>query len=225
MTIASRPRSHAEFTAPFDKGDFAELSLEELVIAETPNAAMLHWRQPGDAAAHSLPTLRAFSLGPSGRPCSVTTNRYANCSPRDSLRPLHARQIRSPGPLSRVRCVSRAGDIFGNRRERIIPSRSTSCSRGRNTQKWCSSQCDRYMPGSASALQANRRCDAATAARLATTAIDPYKPAPITSFCWPAPHLSQPPWVSLGAVQLWTRVSGASIRFGLAAPLAVGKIQ
>jgi hypothetical protein len=50
MTIPSRPRSREELTGPFDKGDIAELSLEELVIAETPNAAMLHWRQTGDAA-------------------------------------------------------------------------------------------------------------------------------------------------------------------------------
>jgi hypothetical protein len=67
MTIASRPRSHAEFTAPFDTGDIAELSLEELVIAETPNAAMLRWRQTGDAAAFAAAITGFFiaAFGPS----------------------------------------------------------------------------------------------------------------------------------------------------------------
>ena len=35
---------------------------------------------------HSRPTLQAFSLRPSGRRCSVTTNRYANCSPGGSTK-------------------------------------------------------------------------------------------------------------------------------------------
>jgi SAM dependent carboxyl methyltransferase len=67
MTIPSRPRSGAEFTAPFDKGDVAELSLEEMVIAETPNAAMLHWRQTGDAAAFAADITGFFiaAFGPS----------------------------------------------------------------------------------------------------------------------------------------------------------------
>jgi hypothetical protein len=67
MTIPSRPRSGAEFTAPFDKGDVAELSLEEMVIAETPNAAMLHWRQTRDAAAFAADITGFFiaAFGPS----------------------------------------------------------------------------------------------------------------------------------------------------------------
>jgi hypothetical protein len=65
MTIASRPRSHAEFTAPFDKGDIAELSLEELVISETPNAAMLRWRQTGDAVAFAA-DITGFFIGAFG---------------------------------------------------------------------------------------------------------------------------------------------------------------
>jgi hypothetical protein len=65
MTIASRPRSRAEFTAPFDKGDLAELSLEELVIAETPNAAMLRWRQTGDVAAFAS-DITGFFIGAFG---------------------------------------------------------------------------------------------------------------------------------------------------------------
>ena len=51
MTIPSRPRSREELTAPFDTGNITGLTLEELVIAETPNAAMLRWPQTGDAAA------------------------------------------------------------------------------------------------------------------------------------------------------------------------------
>ena len=67
MTIPSRPRSREELTGPFDKGDIAELSLEELVIAETPNAAMLHWRQTGDAAAFASDITGFFiaAFGPS----------------------------------------------------------------------------------------------------------------------------------------------------------------
>jgi hypothetical protein len=67
MTIPSRPRSREEFTAPFDKGEIAELLLEELVIAETPNAAMLRWRQTGDAAAFAADITGFFiaAFGPS----------------------------------------------------------------------------------------------------------------------------------------------------------------
>ena len=67
MTIASRPRSREEFTAPFERADIAELSLEELVIAETPNAAMLRWRQTGDAAAFASDITGFFiaAFGPS----------------------------------------------------------------------------------------------------------------------------------------------------------------
>lgn len=67
MTIPSRPRSREEFRAPFDKGEVEELSLEELVIAETPNAAMLRWRQTGDAAAFASDITGFFiaAFGPS----------------------------------------------------------------------------------------------------------------------------------------------------------------
>jgi salicylate 1-O-methyltransferase len=67
MTIPSRPRSREEFTAPFDTGDIIELSLKELVIAETPNAAMLRWRQTGDAAAFASDITGFFiaAFGPS----------------------------------------------------------------------------------------------------------------------------------------------------------------
>jgi hypothetical protein len=65
MTIPSRPRSREEFTAPFDKGDIAELSLHEFVIAETPNAAMLRWRQTGDAAAFAA-DITGFFIGAFG---------------------------------------------------------------------------------------------------------------------------------------------------------------
>ena len=66
-TIPSRPRSREEFTSPFDNGDIKELSLEELVIAETPNAAMLRWRQTGDAAAFASDVTGFFiaAFGPS----------------------------------------------------------------------------------------------------------------------------------------------------------------
>jgi hypothetical protein len=109
MTIASRPRSREEFTAPFDKGDLAKLSLEELVISETPNAATLRWRQTGDAAAFAS-DISSFSLQPSGRRSSVTTNRCASCSPSVSLQPSCARRIQSPGHLSQPAYVSRADD-------------------------------------------------------------------------------------------------------------------
>jgi hypothetical protein len=67
MTIPSRPRSREEFRAPFDKGEVEELSLEELVIAETPNAAMLRWQQTGDAAAFASDITGFFvaAFGPS----------------------------------------------------------------------------------------------------------------------------------------------------------------
>jgi hypothetical protein len=96
MTIASRPRSRAEFTAPFDKGDFAELSLEELVVAETPNAAMLRWRQTGDAAAFASDITGFFiaAFGPS---------LFGDNEP---LRELFAKRFtaaiaRAPGPIAK----------------------------------------------------------------------------------------------------------------------------
>jgi hypothetical protein len=96
MTIASRPRSHAEFTAPFDKGDLAELSLEELVIAETPNAAMLRWRQTGDAAAFAS-DITGFFIGAFGPSLFGDDER---------LRELFAKRftaaiVRAPDPIAR----------------------------------------------------------------------------------------------------------------------------
>ena len=46
--------------APFDNGDVPGLALEELVIAETPNAAGLRWRQTGDAATFAADTTAFF---------------------------------------------------------------------------------------------------------------------------------------------------------------------
>ena len=96
MTIPSRPRSREEFTAPFDTGDITELSLEELVIAETPNAAMLRWRQTGDAAAFASDIAGFFiaAFGPS---------LFGDNEP---LRELFARRFtaaiaRAPGPIAR----------------------------------------------------------------------------------------------------------------------------
>jgi hypothetical protein len=96
MTIPSRPRSGAEFTAPFDNGDVAELSLEEMVIAETPNAAMLHWRQTGDAAAFAADITGFFiaAFGPSlfgdNEPlCELFAKRFA------------AAIVHAPDPIAR----------------------------------------------------------------------------------------------------------------------------
>ena len=67
MTIPSRPRVRKEFTAPFDKGELPALALEELVIAETPNVAMLRWQQTGDAALFAADITGFFiaAFGPS----------------------------------------------------------------------------------------------------------------------------------------------------------------
>ena len=67
MTIPARPRSREEFTAPFDKGEVPDLLLEELVIAETPNAAMLRWRENGNATvfASDIATFFIAAFGPS----------------------------------------------------------------------------------------------------------------------------------------------------------------
>jgi hypothetical protein len=96
MTIPSRPRSREEFTAPFDKGDITELSLEELVIEETPNAAMLRWRQTDDAAAFASDITGFFiaAFGPS---------LFGDNKP---LRELFAKRFtaaiaRAPGPIAR----------------------------------------------------------------------------------------------------------------------------
>jgi len=48
MTIPSRARSLAELKAPFDEGGLP-LALEELVIAATPNPAIMRWEATGDA--------------------------------------------------------------------------------------------------------------------------------------------------------------------------------
>ena len=67
MTIPSRPRVREEFTAPFDHGELPTLALKELVIAQTPNAAMLRWQQTGDAALFAADITGFFvaAFGPS----------------------------------------------------------------------------------------------------------------------------------------------------------------
>jgi cyclopropane-fatty-acyl-phospholipid synthase len=67
MTIPARPRSRAEFTAPFEAGELPALRLEELVIAGTPNAAMLRWQQDGDRVAFAAGITGFFiaAFGPS----------------------------------------------------------------------------------------------------------------------------------------------------------------
>lgn len=67
MAIPARPRTRAEFTAPFEKGELPALALEELVIAQTPNAAMLRWQQTGDAAVFAADITGFFiaAFGPS----------------------------------------------------------------------------------------------------------------------------------------------------------------
>lgn len=73
MTIPSWPRRLEEFTAPFDKGELPELDLDELVIAETPNAAMLRWRHTGNAAAFAA-DITGFFIGAFG-PCLFGDNK------------------------------------------------------------------------------------------------------------------------------------------------------
>ena len=53
--------------APFDNGELPALSLEELVIAETPNAAMLRWQQTGDPTMFAADITGFFiaAFGPS----------------------------------------------------------------------------------------------------------------------------------------------------------------
>ena len=67
MTIPARPRVQGELTAPFDDGELPTLVLEELVIAGTPNAAMLRWQQSGDDAAFAADITGFFlaAFGPS----------------------------------------------------------------------------------------------------------------------------------------------------------------
>jgi hypothetical protein len=65
MTIPSRPRIRNEFMAPFHNGELPALKLEELVIAETPNAAMLRWQTTGDAAMFAA-DLTGFFIGAFG---------------------------------------------------------------------------------------------------------------------------------------------------------------
>ncbi len=66
MTIPSRPRRREEFIAPFEDGGLP-LSLEELVVAETPNAAMLRWEEAGDATLFAADIAGFFvaAFGPS----------------------------------------------------------------------------------------------------------------------------------------------------------------
>ena len=67
MTIPSRPRARREFLAPFEAGEASALALEELIIAETPNIAMLRWRETGDAGAFAVAITGFFiaAFGPS----------------------------------------------------------------------------------------------------------------------------------------------------------------
>jgi hypothetical protein len=67
MNIPSRPRSHAETIAPFKNLELPALALEELIIADTPNAAMLRWQQTGEAAvfADDIAAFFLAAFGPS----------------------------------------------------------------------------------------------------------------------------------------------------------------
>jgi hypothetical protein len=67
MTIPARPRRRDEFTAPFERGELPALALEELIIAATPNAAVLRWRETGDTAtfAASITGFFIAAFGPS----------------------------------------------------------------------------------------------------------------------------------------------------------------
>jgi S-adenosylmethionine-dependent carboxyl methyltransferase len=110
MTIASRPRVRNEFTAPFDKGEVPALALEELLIAETPNAAMLRWQQTGDAAVFAADITGFFlaAFGPSlfGDNDSVRnlfTSRFTAAvalAPADVARPLVTATLRIARRLS-----------------------------------------------------------------------------------------------------------------------------
>ena len=67
MTIPTLPRSRNEFIAPFESGKLPALSLEELVVTETPNAAMVRWQQTGDALTFAADISGFFiaAFGPS----------------------------------------------------------------------------------------------------------------------------------------------------------------
>lgn len=65
MTIPARPRTRKELTAPFENGELPALALEELVIAHTPNAAMLRWQETGDDAAFGA-DITGFFIGAFG---------------------------------------------------------------------------------------------------------------------------------------------------------------
>ncbi len=67
MTIPARPRMRDEFTAPFEKGELPRLELEELVIAQTPNPALLRWQETGDTTALAADITGFFiaAFGPS----------------------------------------------------------------------------------------------------------------------------------------------------------------
>jgi hypothetical protein len=66
-TIPVWPRGRDELRAPFDRGELPTLALEELVIAKTPNAAMLRRQQTGDAAIFAADITGFFiaAFGPS----------------------------------------------------------------------------------------------------------------------------------------------------------------
>ena len=67
MTIPCRPRSREEFIAPFEAGEVPELMLEELVIGQTPNPALLRWEETGDADTLAVDITGFFiaAFGPS----------------------------------------------------------------------------------------------------------------------------------------------------------------
>ena len=104
MTIPSRPRMRKEYTAPFDNGKLPALSLEELVIAETPNAAMLRWQRTGDAALFAADITGFFvaAFGPSlfgdNQPlCGLFASRFAAAialTPAEVARPLVTATLR-----------------------------------------------------------------------------------------------------------------------------------
>ncbi|WP_413989125.1 hypothetical protein ACMDCR_24460 [Labrys okinawensis] len=104
MTIPSRPRPRAEFTAPFDQGELPDLKLEELVIAPTPNAAMLRWQKTADAAQFASVITGFFiaAFGPSlfgddGALRDLFASRFAASiamAPADVARPLVTATIR-----------------------------------------------------------------------------------------------------------------------------------
>ena len=104
MSIPSLPRSRDEFTAPFDQGELPGLSLEELILSDTPNAALLGWQQTGDATALAA-GINAFfmaAFGPSlfgdDEPLrDMFSRRFTaaiTLAPADLARPLYTATLR-----------------------------------------------------------------------------------------------------------------------------------